>query len=201
MIDSKGDRLAQGGGRVKLRKPPQGRPALTQTHTLFLEIDWKSTAYWDSEALTLCSGSHCLPASITPSALLLSHSLTLSVIHTQPNVAVWYKHKGSLFRNYNPTQIQHCGKKAKEREGNQKRVSFSVWLLTLAARSDRGISIGLMGNRRRLNGRAFRNPQNSSIFIHFFSTFIWIVGAFYNQVHVTVWNFRIFGTAEEKLYF
>lgn len=113
MIDSKGDRLAQRGGRVKLPQTTPGQTSsYSNTHT-FLGNRLKIHSLLRLRGPLLCVVVHiCLPASITPSALLLSHCLTLRVIHTQPNVAVWYKHKGSLFRNYNPTQIQHCGKKA-----------------------------------------------------------------------------------------
>lgn len=151
MIDSKGDRLAQRGGRVKLPQTTPGQTSsYSNTHT-FLGNRLKIRSLLRLRGPSLCVVVHnCLPASITPSALLLSHCLTLRVIHTQPNVAVWYKHKGSLFRNYNPTQIQHCEKKQKNGKEIKKGL-FDVWLLTLAA----GISIGLMGNRRRLNGPGF----------------------------------------------
>lgn len=201
MIDSKGDRLAQRGGRVKLPQTTPGQTSsYSNTHT-FLGNRLKIRSLLRLRGPSLCVVVHnCLPASITPSALLLSHCLTLRVIHTQPNVAVWYKHKGSLFRNYNPTQIQHCEKKAKEWEGNKKR---TLWRLAayISSRDFHRIN----GEQEKVKwARLWEILQNwkkikNFIFIKFFSTFIWIVGAVYNQIYLTVWNYRIFGTAEEKL--
>lgn len=99
MTDSKGDRLAQKGGQSQA-PTNHLRAAHTHTHTK-PEASRRQTEHSQSteiqRPLTLCCGSHAvrLPASIAPPALV-SRRLTLSVIRTQPNVVVWYGHKGSF---------------------------------------------------------------------------------------------------------
>lgn len=109
------------------RKPPQGRPALTQTHTLFLEIDWKSTAFWDSEAP--CFVQWFTSVSQHPLPLLLSFYLTawhsasftlslMSLFDTSIKAAF----SGTIILLRSST----VEKKAKEWEGNKKGLFFCL---------------------------------------------------------------------------
>ncbi len=110
-----------------------------------------------------------LPVSITPSALLLFYclalaSFTLSLMSLfDTSIKTGFSGTIILLRSNTVKK----GKKGKE----SKKVSFSVWLLTLAAGFDRRISIGLIGSKRRLIGPSFEKSFKLGKILHVYKFF------------------------------